>query len=303
MNVTLLGTSSAEGWPALFCGCGACLRARRLGGKDIRTRSSALIDGVLKIDLPPDIHAQVIKNDLDLRKLEAILFTHAHDDHCAAAELIYRGHYFTPEPLGSSLPVYGSSDVIDRVRGALVSDHEELDELRHPVALHVVREFTAFDTASYAVTPIRANHDRSQQCFNLIIRDRSGATLLYATDTGWYDDETWQYLSTCTLDGVVVEATRGMEHDGYEGHLNIPQVIEFRQKLMRYGSLRPDAPVVTTHHSHMAGLMHEEMQEIVAPHGIQIGYDGMSFHVTIEGRRSAIDEAALLASTVTPARL
>ena len=67
MKVQLLGTSAAEGWPGLFCNCRACEEARRLGGKNIRSRSSALIDGVLKIDLPPDTLYHVFRHGLDLR--------------------------------------------------------------------------------------------------------------------------------------------------------------------------------------------------------------------------------------------
>src|SRR5579883_2993882 len=110
MKVTLLGTSSAEGWPGLFCHCPACEKARRFGGKNIRTRSSALIDDVLKIDFPPDTLHHVIQFNLDLRCLRALLFTHAHDDHFSAPELQYMGPYFVPAPIEERLPIYGPSD-------------------------------------------------------------------------------------------------------------------------------------------------------------------------------------------------
>ncbi|HEV2472042.1 MAG TPA: hypothetical protein VGS41_05210, partial [Chthonomonadales bacterium] len=84
MKITLLGTSAAEGWPGLFCRCRACGEARRLGGKNIRTRASALIDGILKIDFPPDTLYHVIRYNLDLQCLAALVFTHAHDDHFSA---------------------------------------------------------------------------------------------------------------------------------------------------------------------------------------------------------------------------
>src|SRR5271163_705056 len=94
MKVTLLGTSGAEGWPGLFCCCEACAKARALRGKNIHTRSSALIDNVLKIDFPPDILHQVIAFDLDLRALKALIFTHGHDDHFSGPELQYLSDYF-----------------------------------------------------------------------------------------------------------------------------------------------------------------------------------------------------------------
>ncbi len=52
MKLTYLGTAAAEGWPAVFCNCPCCRQARVLGGKDIRTRSQALVNEDLLLDLP-----------------------------------------------------------------------------------------------------------------------------------------------------------------------------------------------------------------------------------------------------------
>jgi phosphoribosyl 1,2-cyclic phosphate phosphodiesterase len=279
MKVTLLGTSSAEGWPALFCGCEACGAARRLGGKNIRTRCSAIVDDRLKIDLPPDILTQVVQNGLDLRCLTAILFTHAHADHCAPNELQYRGHYFVPKPFTDRLNLYGSRDVISTIMQCLSPDGSLMDQARYPLRLHTMTAYAALTISDYHVTPISANHDPAQECFNFIIEDEFGTTLLYATDTGWYSPETWEHLAQYKFDGVVIEATKGMQEDGYEGHLSIPQVIEFRNRLIDSGIFRPNGVMVTTHVSHLCGLMHEEMEALLAPHNILAGYDGMVFQV------------------------
>ena len=50
MEFQYLGTAAAEGIPALFCGCENCERSRKIGGRAIRTRSQAIIDGTLLID-------------------------------------------------------------------------------------------------------------------------------------------------------------------------------------------------------------------------------------------------------------
>ena len=44
MKIKYLGTAAAEGIPAIFCECANCKRPRMLGGKNIRTRSQAIID-------------------------------------------------------------------------------------------------------------------------------------------------------------------------------------------------------------------------------------------------------------------
>lgn len=43
MKITYLGTAAAEGFPAMFCNCEYCREAKKLGGKNIRTRSQAII--------------------------------------------------------------------------------------------------------------------------------------------------------------------------------------------------------------------------------------------------------------------
>src|SRR5436305_7709524 len=122
MKVTLLGTASAEGMPGLFCRCETCAKVRAVGGKNIRTRSSALIDNVLKIDFPPDTLSQVVRNGIDLSTVNAVLFTHGHDDHFSPAELQYRGRYFVTEPPACPLVVFGPQDVISQLQAQLDPD-------------------------------------------------------------------------------------------------------------------------------------------------------------------------------------
>ncbi len=272
MKVTLLGTGAAEGWPALFCRCVACLNARRLGGKDLRTRSSALIDDVLKLDFPPDTLHQVIANDLDLCALHALLFTHAHDDHFSGAELQYLGPYFVEQMRDTPLPVCGPAPITDWLRANLKME-------RLPLALQTLAPWQPACIAGYQVTPLIAQHDPSQPCFNYIIEDKQGATLLYATDTGWYEDATWTFLKQFTLDGIVVECQKGLVDDGYAGHLSIAGVIALRQKLIEAGSFAPERPVVVTHLSHLSGLMHSDWEAHLSPYNIQVGFDGMTLDV------------------------
>ena len=74
MFIRILGTAAAEGWPAVFCGCQTCRRARAAGGKDLRSRASVQIDDVFKIDLPPDTYSQAARFGLDLSVLKHLFF-------------------------------------------------------------------------------------------------------------------------------------------------------------------------------------------------------------------------------------
>ncbi len=44
MEIQYLGTAAAEGLPALFCDCETCRKARVAGGKEVRTRTQAVVD-------------------------------------------------------------------------------------------------------------------------------------------------------------------------------------------------------------------------------------------------------------------
>jgi len=66
MKVVFLGTDATEGWPAVFCQCVNCRRAKNAGGKNIRTRSSVLINTDLKIDFPPDTYHHVLKHRVEV---------------------------------------------------------------------------------------------------------------------------------------------------------------------------------------------------------------------------------------------
>lgn len=57
MRVRFMGSAAGDAWPAPWCDCEACERARQAGGKNLRTRSGALIDDDVKIDLGPDTYA------------------------------------------------------------------------------------------------------------------------------------------------------------------------------------------------------------------------------------------------------
>ena len=273
MRVLFLGTGSAEGLPALFCACGVCREARRRGGPDRRTRASVLIDDTIKIDLPPDTLAHVQRYDLDLSRLQHLLFTHSHDDHFAVRELQYLSPNFAPERGngGGPLNIWGTHDLIKRM----------LPELEHffeaaPLRFCPVQPFSPVCVGHVRVTPITARHKPDELCLNYLIdpgEDR--APLLYASDTGWYDETTWEFLEGRPIGAVIVECGRGIAQNGYEGHLNAEQVRRFKQRLVRTGGLAPDAPFYVTHIAHTGLLLHDELTQWFAPDGISVAYDGL----------------------------
>ena len=92
MRVTVLGSGTSHGVPAIGCDCAVC---RSTDPRDRRTRPSILIEIVrprrrpiapfagavrsILVDTSTDLRMQALANDV--RRVDAILFTHSHADH------------------------------------------------------------------------------------------------------------------------------------------------------------------------------------------------------------------------------
>jgi phosphoribosyl 1,2-cyclic phosphate phosphodiesterase len=276
MKIFFLGTGAAEGFPAIFCDCPLCITARKQGGKDHRTRCTVLVDGVVKIDLPPDTLAHVhAYSQIDLAKLQHLLFTHTHDDHFAVRELQYLSPNFAP-CRKAPLDVWGTAELIHKMAPEMDQFYE-----RAPLRFCSVTPFDTFPVGHLEVTPITAHHKRDELCLNYILKDTkgSGKSLLYACDTGWYDLVTWEYLATRQVDGVIMECGKGNSRNTYDGHLSISEVIQVRARLLEDGVIQEDTPYYLTHIAHTGLLLHNEMEAMVAPHNMRVAYDGLEIEV------------------------
>ena len=78
MKIKYLGTAAAEGIPAVFCECETCKKAIELGGKNIRTRSQAIIDDKLLIDFPADTYIHSLQYRImlsDIKNCMHVIFS------------------------------------------------------------------------------------------------------------------------------------------------------------------------------------------------------------------------------------
>ncbi len=119
MELLILGSAAAEGIPALFCRCPLCRRAQALGGRDLRARCGALVNGHILVDLPPDIYHAKLCYGLDLAAVDVLLNTHAHADHFAPAELAMRSsRYYCHIPGEQPLQAFLVPESLERARQA-----------------------------------------------------------------------------------------------------------------------------------------------------------------------------------------
>ncbi len=59
MKIKYLGTAASEGVPSAFCNCDNCKLFRKVGGKNLRARTQALIDGKILIDFNEDTYMNI----------------------------------------------------------------------------------------------------------------------------------------------------------------------------------------------------------------------------------------------------
>lgn len=266
MDVHFLGTAAAEGFPALFCRCIHCLKARKLGGRNLRTRSSVLIDGVLKIDFPPDTLHHVLRDGIDLGLVKDLFITHTHLDHLRAEDLEMRLPVYA-HGLDAPLQVYGHDAVIRKCREAVGRPDAERLVLRRIVPFETV------DTGTAKVTPLPANHDPDETCLLFVI-EKDGKRIFYGHDTGLLPDDTWTWLEQTTLDLAILDCTNGhLPFTG--GHLNSEAVLGIRNRLKNKGILGKDGKVAVTHFSHNIGLLHDDLTRFFDQEQIIVAFDGM----------------------------
>jgi phosphoribosyl 1,2-cyclic phosphate phosphodiesterase len=243
------------------------------GPKNHRTRSSLQIDEFLKVDLPADTLAHVHQHGLNLAQLRYLLITHSHSDHICASEVEYLFEPFAKPARAEAVRVFGNKESMALIRGQL---GERLND--NPALVNEIEPFAPLSLPLYNVTPVRAHHGADTHPLNYVI-ERDGSSLLYACDTGFYEEATWEFLSDHTVDLVISECTEGPRDATYGTHMGLPNVEDFRDRARDIGLVENDTPWVLTHFSHGGGLLHEELEELAEPMGFTVAWDGMELVV------------------------
>ena len=273
MEIQYLGTAAAEGWPALFCDCELCRKARMLGGKDFRTRTQAIIDGRLLIDFPPDTYTHALKYGLRLGEIQHLLITHSHMDHFFPVELIHRHEHFGHHARGM-LHVYGNEAVEKAFYEAVLIDRFKVHPLDESVKFVRLKPFEDFTVEGYHIVPLPADHDKRETCLIYMI-EKEGKSLLYGHDTGLnLSQETWDFIHSHYFHLISMDATMGKKSsDGY--HMGLPDAIRFAADLETHGCIDKHTVKVINHFSHNGEMLHADLEAFAEEHEMIAAYDGM----------------------------
>ncbi len=279
MKLQYLGTAASEGIPAMFCQCNTCREARRLGGRNIRTRSQALVDDTLLLDYGADTYLHTLRYGLELGNIHSCLITHVHGDHLVPHEMSYRKVTFAyMEDEETPFTVYGSAEI-----GAKLEVREDgcvaPDKYQGRV---VFQELTAFQPViieGYEVIPLKAAHGCEQPLIYAILKD--GKSLLYAHDTDHFPEETWAYLRERGLcfDFVSLDCTAGVVPIEYHGHMNFQRDEKVRARMLAEGSADEYTRFVVNHFSHNGHINYDNAIDPAINRGFEVAYDGMTVFI------------------------
>ena len=271
MKIKFLGTAAAEGIPALFCDCRVCQNARRVGGKEIKTRSQAIVDDKILIDFPADTYMHSLYGGLDLISIRHCIITHGHMDHLYERDFWCRNKGIGNGSVdGTTLDVY----MTDATR-EIASEYYDKNVQNERVNLNIIKAFEPFEIEDYRIIPLKADHDVTTEPVFYII-EHGDKTLLYANDTGCFLHETWEYLAKYErrFDMISLDCTAMLLPNFRHSHMGLDTNIELIEKLREMGLCDDKTTVYVNHFSHNGKATHEELVVEAAKYGFGVTYDG-----------------------------
>ena len=274
MKLTYLGTAAAEGWPALFCRCAYCKKALEKGGRNLRTRSQAMVGDDLLIDFPADSFSHMQQNGLDFSAVKHLLITHSHMDHFSPTDLHLRStSYYAHNLTSGTLDLYGNERVNEFLSRDRIARSEEPNDTG--ITAHLIKAYEPFVCGKYTVTALPANHAAGENAFVYLITD-GDKTLLYLHDTGLLADEVYDYLAKNRVraDLISYDCTYVSLPSG-GGHLGLDSCPAVRKRLEDIGVSDADTVSVINHFSHNGGLIYDELAPVAEKDGFLTSYDGM----------------------------
>lgn len=256
MHVTLLGTGTSSGVPLIGCDCEVC---QSMDFRDKRLRTSALIDWDgqrIVIDTGPDFRQQVLR--LNLKQLDAVIFTHEHKDHTAGLDEVRAFNFRS----GQEMPIYARATVLAQLQRefSYIFAAKKYPGVPRVQAHEIHNE--PFTVAGLSVIPIEVLHHQLP-VFGFRIGD-----FTYLTDLNQISDTELEKVRGTKV--LILDALQRTDH---LSHFTLDQALALVDQL------RPERTYFT-HMSHRIGLHRDVDHELKKlPYYVRLGYDGLRIEV------------------------
>jgi len=270
MRVTVLGSGTSHGVPAIGCDCDVC---RSTDPKDQRTRPSILIeinggaDGAapraasafaasvtsILVDTSTDLRMQAIANHV--RRVDAILFTHSHADHVFGLDDVRRYNQMQQ----SSIPCFADAETMASLQRMFAYVFDASTQKGGGIPqLSLFRIGGPFSLGGVEIVPVPLFHGRLP-----VLGFRIGA-FAYLTDCNRIPDHAWPLLDGVRT--VIIDALRRRPHST---HFSVDEAIA------AVGRMRADRAYFT-HVCHDLGHAATNAQ---LPAGMELAYDGLVLEI------------------------
>jgi phosphoribosyl 1,2-cyclic phosphate phosphodiesterase len=253
LTISFLGTGTSSGVPMIACECNVCTSPDH---RDKRLRSSILVQSAtttIVVDTTPDFRYQMLRQNV--KRLDAVLFTHPHKDHMAGLDDVRAFNYFQEQ----AMEVYANSMTIDALMREFAYAFADKKYPGVPnIALNTIGLET-FTIGDIPITPIEVWHLKMP-----VFAFRFG-DFTYITDANRIEESEKEKIWGSKI--MVVNALRKEKHIS---HYSLDEAIALVQELQV-----PQA--YFTHISHQLGR-HQEVENNL-PQGIHLAYDGLKLTV------------------------
>lgn len=249
MQITVLGCGGSGGVPIATGDWGEC---NPLNPRNRRRRASILVESDagtrILVDASPDLREQLLAIG-GVRRLDAVVFTHAHADHCHGIDDLRALTYG-----GTPLAAMADPETLSVLRSRFSYGFVEVAGLEsYGPRLSGAEISGSFYIGDVPVTTFWQSHGRRQS-----LGFRFGP-IAYSTDVNALDEAAFR-----TLDGVdtwIVDCLRMEPH---------PTHSHFAQTLAWIERVGPRQAVLT----HMNHSMDYDAVAALCPEGVEPGYDG-----------------------------
>lgn len=257
IRLTVLGSGTSMGVPTLGCDCKVCTSQ---DPRDNRLRPSVALEYggyIILIDTTPDFRQQALR--MGLRRIDAILYTHAHADHIMGLDDV--------RPLNlkqkGAIPIYGSEDTLASIHRSFryVFENVSPESTIPKLTLNTMTD-EGVELFGLHFKPLPVEHGRS-----MVYRYKFGQAA-YLTDHSVIPERSLDQMYG--LDVLFLDALR---HKPHPTHSTVQQSLNYVQQLS-------PKRAYFTHISH--DLPHARTEEALPPN-VRLAYDGMT--ITIEDDR------------------
>jgi phosphoribosyl 1,2-cyclic phosphate phosphodiesterase len=263
IRVTVLGSGTSHGVPSIGCDCSVC---RSPDPKDRRTRPSILIEidtsppsefaGAVRsilVDTSTDLRAQALANDV--RRVDAILFTHSHADHVFGLDDVRRYNQMQR----GAIACYADAGTVESLKRMFAYVFEAPQQKGGGIPqLSLFRIAGRMTLGGVEIVPVPLLHGRLP-----VLGFRIGP-FAYLTDCNHIPDESWPLLAGVRT--VILDALR---HRPHSTHFSVGEALAASARL---GAER----TYFTHICHDLGHAETNAQ---LPAGVELAYDGLVLEI------------------------